>query len=107
VTASGPRQRAVVFCAHAIGYDAAVTREVTMSQTATVESLLDAAKTLSVDDRRRLVEGIGDTILEETLPSLTDDQKAELDRRIIHLDTNPDDVLTWEEVKAYVRRDRS
>lgn len=33
-------------------------------------------------------------------PSLTEEQKTELDRRIEDLSANPDDILSWEEVKA-------
>lgn len=34
---------------------------------------------------------------------LTDAQKAELDRRIADADANPDDFVTWEEVRAGIR----
>ena len=34
---------------------------------------------------------------------LTTEQKRELDRRIADLDAQPDNVLTWEEIKARVR----
>ena len=37
-------------------------------------------------------------------PELTDDLKAELDRRLAAYQTNPSNVLTWEEVVARVRR---
>ncbi|WP_198002373.1 addiction module protein [Chlorobium ferrooxidans] len=33
-------------------------------------------------------------------PSLTEEQKIELDRRIEDLSANPDDVVSWEEAKA-------
>lgn len=33
-------------------------------------------------------------------PELTEEQKAELDRRLAEDDSAPDDVLSWEEVKA-------
>ena len=34
---------------------------------------------------------------------LTEDQKRELDRRIADLNANPNNVRTWEEIKALVR----
>ncbi|MBV8608922.1 MAG: addiction module protein [Singulisphaera sp.] len=33
-------------------------------------------------------------------PVLTEEQKAELDRRLAEDDAAPDDVVSWEEVKA-------
>jgi len=33
-------------------------------------------------------------------PVLTEEQKAELDRRLVEDDAAPDDVVSWEEVKA-------
>ena len=62
---------------------------------------------LSLDERLRLVEAIWETIDEEQLnPDLTEVQKDILDRRINELDASPDNVLTWEEIKAYVRGER-
>jgi putative addiction module component (TIGR02574 family) len=59
---------------------------------------------LSIDERIALVQAIWDSIAAETdrLP-LTDPQKRELDRRIAELDANPENVLTWEEIKSRVR----
>ncbi|WP_445243974.1 addiction module protein [Microcoleus sp. OTE_8_concoct_300] len=59
---------------------------------------------LSVQDRIRLVQAILDSIVAEQVhPDLTDFQKQELDRRIDDSEANPDNVLTWEEVKASVK----
>lgn len=59
---------------------------------------------LSVEERLVLVEDIWDSIAAEQakLP-LTDEQRAELDRRVAEDRANPDRVFTWEQVKAYVR----
>jgi putative addiction module component (TIGR02574 family) len=56
---------------------------------------------LAVEDRLDLVEQIWDSIAADnpSLP-LTDHQRAELDRRISDHDTNPDDVVSWEDLKA-------
>jgi putative addiction module component (TIGR02574 family) len=62
---------------------------------------------MSVDDRIRLAQAIWDTIASgPEHPSLTEDEKKELDRRLADLDANPQNVLTWEEIKAHIRRQR-
>lgn len=59
---------------------------------------------LGIQDRIRLVQAILDSIAAEQVDSnLTEAQKQELDRRIDDSDANPDNVLTWEEVKASVK----
>jgi putative addiction module component (TIGR02574 family) len=59
---------------------------------------------LNVDERLALVEEIWATICADvkTFP-LSDAQRAELDRRVADDDAFPDDVVPWDEVKAYVR----
>jgi putative addiction module component (TIGR02574 family) len=44
---------------------------------------------------------------EGPFPELTDGEKQLLDRRLAELDASPDNVLTWEEIKARVRKGRS
>ena len=62
---------------------------------------------LSLDDRLVLVEEIWNSIAAkpDALP-LTEDQKELLGRRRADLDANPDNVLTWDEIKRHVRRER-
>jgi putative addiction module component (TIGR02574 family) len=62
---------------------------------------------LSIEERIDLVQAIWDSIAAEAdqLP-LTEPQKRELDRRIAELDANPENVLTWEQIKAHVRGQR-
>ena len=43
---------------------------------------------------------LADSLVESTLPPLTDEQKAVLDRRWEAYKANPNDVFNWEEVKA-------
>jgi putative addiction module component (TIGR02574 family) len=59
---------------------------------------------LSIADRLVLVQEIWDSIAAapEEIP-LTEAQKQEFDRRLADLEANPDNVLTWEEIKARVR----
>ncbi len=62
---------------------------------------------LSVEERIQLVQAIWDSIADEqSLPPLSDAEKQLLDRRIADLDTHPEKVLTWEEIKTHVRREK-
>ena len=59
---------------------------------------------LSVEERMQLVEEIWDSIAAGSERSpLTNEQKREIDRRLAELDDNPDDVLTWDQVRSEVR----
>ncbi len=58
---------------------------------------------LSVEERLALVEDLWDSIAEESAAaSLTDAQRAELDRRLADYAANPYDVVPWEDVKASI-----
>ena len=60
---------------------------------------------MTIDERIALVQAIWDSITAETDPiHLTEPQTRELDRRIAELDADPQNVLTWEEIKAHVQR---
>jgi putative addiction module component (TIGR02574 family) len=59
---------------------------------------------LDIQDRIRLVQGILDSIAAEQVDSdLTEVHKQELDRRIEDYKANPDNVMTWAEVKALIK----
>jgi putative addiction module component (TIGR02574 family) len=60
---------------------------------------------LSVAERLSLVEKIWDSIaaVPAELP-LTEAQHVELDRRLQAQSENPEDVETWDDVKAKIRR---
>lgn len=63
--------------------------------------LLDQARKLSVDEQLELVEALWDGIVDRNaVPPLTEAQKTEIDRRIADHEANPDDVVSWDEVKA-------
>ncbi|MEH1825171.1 MAG: addiction module protein [Nostoc sp.] len=69
-----------------------------------ITATLNEIATLSVEDRILIVQGIWDSIAaEQVYPDLTDAQKQELDRRTADYDSNPDNVLTWEEIKASIK----
>ena len=69
-----------------------------------ITTTLNQIITLSIQERIRIVQAILESIAaEQDYPDLTDFQKQELDRRIDDYEANPDNVLTWEEVKASVK----
>ena len=56
---------------------------------------------LPVEERLALVEEIWDSIAADSgAVPLTDAQRSELEKRIAEDDTNPDDIIPWEQVKA-------
>jgi putative addiction module component (TIGR02574 family) len=58
-------------------------------------------------DQLELVQRLWDQIAEAGWqPELTDEQKAELDRRLAAYEADPTNVLTWDEVLAHLRRPR-
>ena len=60
---------------------------------------------LNVDERLALVEEIWATICADAKAfPLTDEQRAELDRRVADDDSFPADVAPWDEVKAAARK---
>jgi putative addiction module component (TIGR02574 family) len=59
---------------------------------------------LGVDERLALVDEIWASICADAaIFPLTEEQRAELDRRVIDDDAFPDDVVPWSDVKAAVR----
>jgi len=65
---------------------------------------LNEIKALSIADRILIVQDIlGSIAAEQAYPDLTTAQKRELDRRITDYEANPDDVMTWEEIKSSIR----
>lgn len=72
-----------------------------------ITATLNEIAALSVEDRIRLVQAIWETIAADRVyPDLTEVQKREIDRRITDNEVNPDNVLTWEEIKAFVKEQK-
>jgi len=66
---------------------------------------LNEIKTLSIEERIHLVQAIWDSIAaEQAYPDITEAQKQELDRRINDYEVNPDNVMTWDEIKASIKK---
>jgi putative addiction module component (TIGR02574 family) len=54
-----------------------------------------------IGERIRLLNELWDRLLDQGHePELSDEMKAELDRRLAEDDAGPDDVVPWENVKA-------
>lgn len=73
----------------------------------TVRQTLAEIKTWPVEERLDLVQAVWDSIAEqpESLP-ISDELRAELDRRIAEDDAHPDDVVTWEETLRALRQEQ-
>ena len=65
------------------------------------QSVLSEVESWPVDDRVRLVQDVWDRLVDQGLePELTDEMKAELDRRVEEMDRNPGLGVPWDVVKA-------
>lgn len=65
------------------------------------QQLFNQVRQLSLEEQLELVGALWDGIIERNgIPSLTQTQRAELERRLADHETNPDDVIPWHEVKA-------
>jgi putative addiction module component (TIGR02574 family) len=69
-----------------------------------LEAILAEVQTWPTADRLRLIEEVWDGLSDDAEePELSDELKAELDRRLEVLDQNPDAVVPWEAVEARAR----
>lgn len=72
-----------------------------------ITATLNEIATFSIEDKILLVQAIWDSIAaEQAYPDLTEAQKKQLDDRMDDYDRNPENVLTWEEVKASIKEQR-
>ncbi len=69
--------------------------------------VLDEALRLPVPERIELVQAIWDSIVAESASVVvTDEQRAELDRRLSDAASNPTDERPWPEVRPSLQRSR-
>ncbi|NJL89946.1 MAG: addiction module protein [Coleofasciculaceae cyanobacterium SM2_1_6] len=69
-----------------------------------ITGTLNEISSLSIEDRITLVQAIWDGIAaDQAYPELTPTQKRELDDRINDYELNPENVLTWEEIRASIK----
>jgi len=72
-----------------------------------LNTVLAEVQSWPAEDRLRLIEEVWGGLSDEASEfELTEELKDLLDRRLAALDAAPGNVLTWDEVKAYVRRPR-
>lgn len=72
-----------------------------------LKAVLSEVATWPPEDRLRLIEAVREGLTEDSPePPLDEDVKALLTSRLEALEANPQAVMTWEEIKAYVRRPR-
>jgi putative addiction module component (TIGR02574 family) len=67
-------------------------------------TVLEAARSMPLDDRIRLVEAIcKDIDAEQANGELSDKLRQELERRIAEADASPEDEIPWEVAKADIQ----
>ncbi|HSC21780.1 MAG TPA: addiction module protein, partial [Solirubrobacterales bacterium] len=67
-----------------------------------IAEIKEQALRMPPEERAELMESLHISLLEEPL---ADWQKDLLDERLEYYERNPDDTLSWEEVKAALRRE--
>lgn len=61
---------------------------------------------MSKAERIELAQTVWDSVVDEGfIPELTTEQKAEIDRRIRDHEANPDDVVSWDDVRRELMGD--
>ncbi len=68
------------------------------------ETLLADATRLPVADRIHLIDAIWQTLPADSLPPLSDEWIAEIQRRSAEYDSGSAEIVPWEEVKADAMR---
>lgn len=69
----------------------------------TYSEALNAVRSLNREDRIRLFEEVW-AEEDDRNAALTSEQRAELERRLTDLESNPDDTIPWEDVEARLRK---
>lgn len=70
----------------------------------TYETLLSDAARLPVADRIQLIDAIWDTLPDDSLPPLSDEWVAEIQRRSAEYDAGLAETVSWDQVKAEALR---
>ncbi len=69
-----------------------------------VNHTIDELKALPLQDRLKVVEAVWDSMEEDgSTLALTQEQRAELDRRMAAHEADPDSALTWDQVLERLR----
>jgi len=73
----------------------------------TVEQAILDIESLPLEDQLRVVQAIWDRMPQDAGTSLTNQQRAELDRRLARYHANPDLALTESQLREQIREARS
>jgi putative addiction module component (TIGR02574 family) len=73
----------------------------------TVEQAISDIASLPLDEQLLVVQAIWDRMPQNAGTSLTDQQRAELDRRLANYRANPDSALTESQLRKQIRDSRS
>jgi putative addiction module component (TIGR02574 family) len=66
-----------------------------------LQAVLNEVESWPVEERIQLVQAVWERLADQgNEPGLTEEEKAELERRLAEDNAAPDDVVPWEEVKA-------
>ncbi len=72
-----------------------------------LKTVLTEIRTWPPQDRLRLIEEVWDGLSDDAYdPEPSEELTALLNRRLAALDADPGNVVSWEEIKEYVRRPR-
>jgi putative addiction module component (TIGR02574 family) len=63
-----------------------------------VARTIDELRSLSIDDRLKVVQAVWDSLPEQPTVAISPEQRAELERRVLAYEANPNDLLTWDQV---------
>ncbi len=73
----------------------------------TVEQAISDIASLPLEEQLLVVQAIWDRMPQDAGTSLTDQQRAELDRRLASYQANPDSALTESQLRKQIRDSRS
>ena len=68
-----------------------------------VTRTIDDLRSLSVDDRMRVVQAVWDSLPEQATVPTAPERAAELNRRLDAYEADREDLLTWDEVLERLR----
>ena len=68
-----------------------------------VARTIEDLRSLSVDDRVRVVQAVWDSLPEQASIPASTEQAKELNRRLDAYETDPENLLTWDEVLERLR----
>ena len=68
-----------------------------------VARTIEDLRSLSVDDRVRVVQAVWDSLPEQAFVPTSAEQVEELNRRLDAYEADPEDLLTWDDVLERLR----